>query len=36
MIVLLSICIAILFLLAILLVGIIGAWLIEQFFDVSR
>jgi hypothetical protein len=34
--VLLSVAIAILFLLAIFLAGIIGAWLIEQFFDVSK
>jgi hypothetical protein len=36
MIILLSIGVTILFLLAIFLVGIIGTWLIEQFFDVSK
>jgi hypothetical protein len=34
--VILSIAVAILFLLAIFLAGIIGTWLIEQFFDVSK
>jgi hypothetical protein len=34
--VLLSIAIAILFLLAIFLAGIIGTWLIEQFFDLGK
>jgi hypothetical protein len=36
MIVLISIGITILFLLAIFLVGIIGAWLIEQFFGLGE
>jgi hypothetical protein len=36
MIILISIAITILFLLAIFLVGIIGTWLIEQFFDISK
>jgi len=36
MIVLVSVGIAILFLLAIFLIGIIGTWLIEQFFDLSK
>jgi hypothetical protein len=34
--VLFSVAIAILFLLAIFVIGIIGTWLIEQFFDVSK
>ena len=36
MIFLISIGIAILFLLAIFVTGVIGAWLIEQFFNVSK
>jgi len=36
MIILISIGITILFLLAIFLVGIIGAWLIEQFFGLGE
>jgi hypothetical protein len=34
--ILLSIAVAILFLLAIFLTGIIGTWLIEQFFDLGK
>jgi len=36
MIILISISVTILFLLAIFLTGIIGTWLIEQFFDTSE
>jgi hypothetical protein len=36
MILLLAVGIAILFLLCIFLAGIIGAWLVEHFFDVSK
>ena len=35
MIILLSVCITILFLLAIFLVAIVGTWLIEEFFDLN-
>lgn len=34
--ILLSVCITILFLLAIFLVGIVGTWLIEQFFGLGE
>ena len=34
--ILLSVCITILFLLVIFLVGIVGTWLIEQFFGLGE
>jgi len=36
MIILLSVCITILFLLTIFLAGIIGTWLIEEFFGLNK